>query len=112
VGDQAVAYALSVAVSLLGVFVFLVAVYRLLPNAPVTVHDVLPGAVMGSVILEASFQVLPVFVRLADVNVTLRVLGGPAILLLWLYVMANVIVLGAELNWWVAHRRTTQPSGL
>ena len=40
------------------------------------------------------------FVRLADVNVTLRVLGGPAILLIWLYVMANVIVLGAELNWW------------
>ncbi|HXR12514.1 MAG TPA: hypothetical protein VN770_09480, partial [Gaiellaceae bacterium] len=45
------------------------------------------------------------FVRFADVNVTLRVLGGPVILLLWLYVMANVIVLGAELNWWVAQRR-------
>jgi uncharacterized BrkB/YihY/UPF0761 family membrane protein len=44
-------------------------------------------------------------VRFADVNVTLRVLGGPAILLLWLYVMANVIVLGAELNWWSARRR-------
>ena len=40
------------------------------------------------------------FVRFADVNVTLRVLGGPAILLLWLYVMANVIVFGAEINWW------------
>ena len=32
-------------------------------------------------------------------------LGGPAILLLWLYVMANVIVFGAELNWWWAQRR-------
>ena len=60
---------------------------------------------MGAIVLEASFQVLPVFVRFADVNVTLRVLGGPAILLLWLYVMANVIVLGAELNWWSAERR-------
>jgi membrane protein len=105
VGDAAVAYALSVAVSLAGVFLFLVAVYRLLPNADITVRDVLPGAVMGAIVLEASFQVLPVFVRLADVNVTLRVLGGPAILLIWLYVMANVIVLGAELNWWVAQRR-------
>ena len=103
--DPVVAYALSVTVSLLGVFVFLVAVYRLLPNLPQTVHDVLPGAVIGAILLEASFQILPIFVRLADVNVTLRVLGGPAILLLWLYVMANVIVLGAEVNWWVARRR-------
>ena len=43
-------------------------------------------------------------------NVTLRALGGPAILLLWLYVMANVIVFGAELNWWWAERR--RPPGL
>jgi membrane protein len=106
VGDQAVAYALSIAVSLLGVFLFLLAVYRLLPNADLTLRDVLPGAGMGAIVLEASFQVLPVFVRLADVNVTLRVLGGPAILLIWLYVMANVIVLGAELNWWTQQRRT------
>jgi membrane protein len=104
VGDQVVAYALSVAVSLAGVFLFLLAVYRLLPNAPVTVRDVLQGAAMGAIVLEASFQVLPVFVRFANVNVTLRVLGGPAILLIWLYVMANVIVLGAELNWWSAQR--------
>jgi membrane protein len=107
--DPAVAYVLSVAVSLVGVFFFLVAVYRLLPNASLTVRDVLPGAVMGAIVLEASFQVLPVFVRFADVNVTLRVLGGPAILLIWLYVMANVIVLGAELNWWNAQRRDAVP---
>ncbi|HET7568575.1 MAG TPA: YihY/virulence factor BrkB family protein [Gaiellaceae bacterium] len=103
--SSAVAYLLSVTVSLLGVFLFLVSVYRLLPNAPMTVAAALPGAVASAVVLEASFQVLPVFVRYADVNVTLRVLGGPAILLLWLYVMANVIVFGAELNWWWAERR-------
>jgi len=105
VGNSAVAYIVSIAVSLVGVFLFLFAVYLLLPNAPVTVRDALPGAVAAAVVLEASFQVLPVFVRYADVNVTLRALGGPAILLLWLYVMANVIVLGAELNWWQAQRR-------
>jgi membrane protein len=104
ISDHAVAYVLSVVVSLAGVFVFLLAVYRLLPNVPLSVREVLPGAVMGAFVLEASFQILPVFVRFADVNVTLRTLGGPAILLLWLYVMANVIVLGAELNWWSSRR--------
>jgi YihY family inner membrane protein len=105
VGNGVVAYVVTIAVSLLGVFIFLLAVYRLLTNAPVTVRDALPGAVGAAIVLEASFQVLPVFVQMASVNVTLRVLGGPAILLLWLYVMANVIVLGAEVNWWFSERR-------
>ena len=105
VGSSAVAYILSIAVSVAGVFVFVLATYRLLTNAPVTVRDVLPGAVLAAILLEASFQVVPVFVRFADVNPVLRVLGGPVILLLWLYLMANVIVLGAELNWWRSERR-------
>jgi membrane protein len=100
-----VAYALSVAVSLLAVFIFLLSVYRLLTNAPVTVRDVLPGAVFAAIGLEASFQVLPFFVRLADVNITLRAFGAPVLLLIWLYVMANVIVFGAEVNWWMRERR-------
>jgi len=100
-----VAYLLSVAVSLVGVFVFLLSIYRLLPNTRMTIADALPGAVLAAIVLEASFQVLPVFVRYADVNVTLRVLGGPVILLLWMYVMANVIVFGGELNWWWQQRQ-------
>jgi membrane protein len=109
VGSSVVAYVVSVGVSLIGVFVFLFSVYWFLPTADVTWRDALPGALTASVALEASFQVLPVFVRLAGVNPTLRVLGGPAILLLWLFVMANVIVWGAELNWWRAERRAAPP---
>jgi membrane protein len=110
VSNYVVAYVLSVAVSVLGVFAFVLAAYRLLTNAPVTVRDVLPGAVMAAIVLEASFQIVPIFVRLADVNPTLRVLGGPILLLIWLYVMANVIVWGAELNWWNAERRALRTS--
>jgi membrane protein len=108
VGNGLVAYVVSIAVSLLGVFVFVLTIYRVLPNTGVTLRDALPGAVLAAILLEASFQILPVFVRLAGINVTLRVLGGPVILLLWLYVMANVIVLGAELNWWIAQRRSSR----
>jgi membrane protein len=105
-GSSVAAYVLSIAVSLLGVFTFVLTTYRVLTNAPVTWRDVLPGAIFAAILLEASFQIVPVFVRLADVNPVLRVLGGPAILLLWLYLMANVIVFGAELNWWQAQRRS------
>jgi membrane protein len=103
--NPVLAYILSIGASLVGVFLFLLAVYRWLPNTRVEWREALPGAAVGAVVLEASFQGLPIFVRLADVNVTLRTLGGPAILLLWLYVMANIIVFGGELNWWWRERR-------
>jgi uncharacterized BrkB/YihY/UPF0761 family membrane protein len=62
------------------------------------------------VLLEASFQVLPIYVRLSSVSIALRAFGGPALLLVWLYVMANSIVFGAEVNWWlVARRRPAEP---
>jgi membrane protein len=104
-GSNVAAYVLSIAVSLLGVFVFVLAIYRVLTNAHVSVLDVLPGALFAAILLESSFQIVPVFVRFAGVNPVLRVLGGPVILLLWLYLMANIIVLGAELNWWQSERR-------
>jgi membrane protein len=103
--STALAYVVSIGASLVGVFLFLLAVYLWLPNTHVTLQDALPGAAGAAVVLEASFQALPLFIRFADVNVTLRTLGGPAILLLWLYVMANVIVFGGELNWWWRERR-------
>jgi membrane protein len=99
-----VAYALSIAVSLAGLFVFLLSCYRLLTNADVSVREALPGALLATVLLEATFQVLPLYQRYANLNPTLRAFGSPAILLVWLYVMANVIVFGAELNWWRARR--------
>jgi membrane protein len=104
-GNGVVAYGLSVTISTLGVFGFLVSVYYFLTNADVTFEHVLPGAVFGAVVLEATFQALPIYVRFTKLNPTLHTFGGTAILLVWLYVMANVIVFGAEVNWWVAQRR-------
>jgi membrane protein len=108
VENSYVAYGLSVAVSLLSVFFFLVSVYYLLTNVEHTFRDVLPGAVFAAIALEASFQVLPLYVRFSSNVVALKAFGGPALLLVWLYVMANVIVFGAEVNWWLANRK--QPS--
>jgi membrane protein len=100
-GNSYVAYTLSVVVSMLGVLIFLVSVYYRLTNVRLAFREVLPGAVTATIALEASFQVLPVYLRLSNHVVALQALGGPAILLVWLYVMANVIVFGAEVNWWL-----------
>jgi membrane protein len=107
VSNYVSAYVLSIAVSLLGVFVFLVSCYYFLTNDDLTVREVLPGAMFAALLLEGTFQVLPLYQRYADLNPGLRAFGAPAILLVWLYVMSNVIVFGAELNWWLT-RRTEQ----
>ena len=98
-GNTIVAYAISVLVSTIAVFLFIVSAYRYLTNADLTFRDVLPGAIVATVALEASFQVLPVYIGLSKHVPAAQAFGGPALLLVWLYVMANVIVFGAEVNW-------------
>ena len=108
--SSAVAYVASVGASLVGVFLFLLAVYSWLPNTDVSWRDALPGALVGAIALEASFLALPLFVDFADLNVTLRTLGGAAILLIWMYVMANVMIFGGEINWWWRERHRDAPA--
>jgi membrane protein len=101
-GNAFSARVVAIAVSTLGLFLFLTSAYWVLTNANLSLREVLPGAITAAVILEASFQALPVYVDVSKHNPVLQTLSGPAILLVWLYVMANVIVLGAEVNWWRA----------
>ena len=102
--NPVVAYTLSIGVSLIGIFVFLVSCYFFLTNEDLSFREVLPGAIFATILLESTFQVLPLYQRYADLNPALRAFGAPAILLVWLYVMANVIVFGAEIDWWRARR--------
>jgi len=103
-GNVTTARLIAIVISAIGIFVFLASAYYVLTNADLTLREVLPGAITAAVILEATFQLLPVYVDISKHNPVLQTLSGPAILLVWLYVMANVIVLGAEVNWWRAHR--------
>jgi len=103
-GNDTFARVVAIAVSTAGLFLFLSSAYYVLTNADLTWREVLPGAVTAAIILEATFQFLPVYVDVSKHNPVLQTLSGPAILLVWLYVMANVIVLGAEVNWWRAGR--------
>lgn len=107
-GNPPVAYAVSILASMVGIFAFLVAAYRTLTNTQLRWRDVLPGALVATLALEASFQVLPLYLRLSKDVVALQALGGPVVLLVWMYVMANLIVLGAEINRWAMERRCSR----
>ena len=104
-GSSWVAVPLSLALSTLAAFVFLMSAYHGLTNAELSWREVLPGAVLGAVTLQLTFEALPIFLRVSKHIVALQALGAGVLLLLWLYVMANVIVFGAEVNWWLGRRR-------
>jgi membrane protein len=112
VANGYVAYALSMLLSTLAVFVFLVAAYERLTNLRLTLREVWPGAALGAVLLQLTFQILPLFVRLSREVIAVQALGTSALLLVWIYVMANVIVFGAEVNWWHARRDEEEVAGL
>ncbi len=105
VSNGVIAYSLSVLLSTGAVFVFLVSAYERLTNARLTLREVWPGAALGAVLLQVTFQALPIFVRLSAEVVAVQALGASTLLLVWIYVMSNVIVFGAEVNWWLAQGR-------
>jgi membrane protein len=112
VSNQWVALALTLLTSATALFLFLLSAYYRLPNARLTRREVLPGALLGAVVLAATLQALPLFVFLTDEVVALQALGTTFLLLVWLYVMANVIVFGAALNYVLAYGvtgRAVQP---
>jgi membrane protein len=113
IGNEYVATPLSVIVSALASFLFLFSAYYRLTNLKLEPREVLPGAIVATVGLQSTFQVLPVYLRLVNNVPAAQALGGPAILLVWLFVMSTVIVFGAEVNWWLARReRDSDVAGL
>jgi membrane protein len=96
-------YALLTSTAL--IFLLVWSLYHLLTNAALTWRETMPGAAFAAVLLQASFQILPLFVRLSNELVALQAYGGLVLLLVWLYLMANILVLGAEVNWWLGRGR-------
>ena len=106
VAGDVLSYVYALAVSTALIFGLTWTLYYLLTNAALTWRETFPGALLASLLLQTSFQILPLFVRLTTGElVALQAFGGLALLLVWLYLMANVLVFGAEVNWWLKRGR-------
>ena len=103
VSNRWVALVLTLLLSGAALFVFLVSAYHRLPNARLSWREVLPGALLVSVAMAATIQLLPLFVFLTSEIVALQVLGTTFLLLVTLYVLAIMIVFGATLNYVLAY---------
>jgi membrane protein len=95
----------GLAISSLTTFLFLLLVYRTLPNTELTTRQVLPGALIATALLQLTFESLPLYVRSVEGLPTLKAFGGAAVLLVWLYLMGNVVLIGGAITWWSARGR-------
>ena len=95
----------ALAISTLTTLLFLMLVYRTLPNTPVTTRQVLPGALLATAVLQITFEVLPLYVRSVSGLPALKAFGGAAVLLVWMYLMGNIVLLGGAITWWSARGR-------
>ena len=109
VGNTFVAHGVSVGVAAATLMAFLQSAYYRLTNARLSHREVVPGALLAALTLAVTLQGLPLFVEVSSGIVALQALGATFLLLVWLYVMANVIVFGSVFNWQLAHGRTGRP---
>ena len=80
--------------------------YRTLPNTELSTRQVLPGALIATALLQLTFESLPLYVRSVEGLPALKVFGGASLLLVWLYIMGNVVLLGGAITWWTSRGRT------
>jgi membrane protein len=96
----------GLAISTLMTFAFLLLVYRTLPNTELRTREVLPGALIGTALLQLTFESLPLYVRSVEGLPALKAFAGAAVLLVWLYLMGNVVLIGGAVTWWSSRGRT------
>jgi len=96
---------LGIAFSSITMVAFLFVLYRYVPNTPVTSREVLPGVVFATVTMQVGFFALPLYLDAIDTVASLKALGGIVVLLVWFFLMANILLLGAEINWWYGRGR-------
>src|SRR5262249_32468709 len=92
-------------------FVFAV-MFKVLPDARVKLRDVAVGAMLTAALLVVAKFGMAMYLSRATVANSYGAAGAFAVLLLWLYVSAAVLLIGAEFTraWALEHGRDVEPT--
>jgi membrane protein len=91
--------ATGAAISLLAPFALCFAIYYVVPNVRLRVSQVLPGALFASLALVILTQMFPLYVLyFGGFNPYGAIVGLFFLLMTWAYLVAEALVVGAELN--------------
>jgi len=93
------------AVVALGVITTMIAlIYKILPDAKVSWRDVWVGAIATAILFMAGKYVIGLYIGKASVGSAFGASGSLAVLLVWIYYSAQIVLLGAEFTRVYANR--------
>jgi len=98
-GAQAVAPVVGTLVALGAALTLFLALFRVIPNAPLRLSDTWRGALVSTVLFMLILQIFPLYIRFfGGAFQAYKTLGLLLLLLTWFYLLARIIVVGASLN--------------
>ena len=103
--DTIVMQAVGMLVSLAVLSVIFAAIFRLLPDTDVQWRDVWVGALVTAVLLEVGKMLLGLYLGSKNPGSAFGAASALAVLLVWIYYAAMLVLLGAELTQAIAARR-------
>jgi membrane protein len=87
------------------------AIYKVLPDKPITWRDVAIGAIATTVLFEGGKYLIALYIGQSNVASSYGAAGALIILLLWIYYTAQIFLLGAEFTRAYAHRYGSHADG-
>jgi membrane protein len=72
------------------------AIYKILPDKPITWRDVAIGAVVTTLLFDAGKYLIALYIGQTNVASSYGAAGGLIVLLLWIYYTAQIFLFGAE----------------
>jgi membrane protein len=94
----ALATAVGYSLAIVSAYIVFLLLYKILPNAGQGWRDVIPGALLSTVLFLLLTQMFPIYLKLVPPNQAYAVFGVFLVLTFFLYLVGFVFVLGAELN--------------
>jgi len=105
VGDIAiVSWFIDAAVALAVISTLIALIYKILPDAEVAWRDVWVGAIATAVLFMIGKYLIGLYVGKASVGSAFGAAGSMAVLLVWIYYSAQIVLLGAEFTRVYANR--------
>jgi len=95
---------LTMAVSFVLVTLLFAAIFKLLPDAPVSWREAMVGAVVTAVLFTAGQQALSFYLGYSAVASAYGAAGSLVVILVWVYYTAQIVLFGAEFTHAYGHQ--------
>jgi membrane protein len=108
---EVIAHALDLVTSFAVVTLLFAAIYKVLPDAKVEWRDVWVGAIVTAALFEIGKYAIGIYIGQSKPGSAFGAAGSLAVLLVWIYYAAVIVLLGAEFTkaWAKQHGREIEP---